>query len=118
MKIAIASDQGRVSSHFGHCEHFVLYEITNHAICAKRELHNPGHRPGYLPLYLANLGVELVIAGGIGSGAIEIFEAHNIRVISGASGSVDNVIDRWLNNELSATHTACESHQFHGSCEQ
>ena len=83
MKIAVACLGDQVSEHFGHCEGFAIYETIDDVIIAKGMTPNPGHKPGFLPNFLADMGVELIIAGGMGGGAVEIFNERNIRVITG-----------------------------------
>ncbi|MFW5982187.1 MAG: NifB/NifX family molybdenum-iron cluster-binding protein, partial [Halanaerobiaceae bacterium] len=52
MKIAIASQNGIVSNHFGHCEGFKVYQIENKEIITEDFIANPGHKPGFLPVFL------------------------------------------------------------------
>ncbi len=49
MKIAVASDNGMVTAHFGHCEGFEIFEIKDNKILKNETIGNPGHRPGFLP---------------------------------------------------------------------
>ena len=66
MKIAVASLSGQVAEHFGHCEAFLLLD----SLTGKSEqVLNPGHKPGFLPNFLGDLGVEVIISGGMGGGA-------------------------------------------------
>jgi len=116
MKIAIATNQGMVSQHFGYSEVFTLYEVENNRIVDKKEVENPGHRPGVLPVFLANLGVNVIIVGGMGSGAIELFDARHIAIVTGASGTIDSVIEKWMASELKSTGSICNEHQHHQEC--
>lgn len=47
---------------------------------------NPGHRPGFLPIFLHEKGLNVIISGGMGGGAVDIFNEKGIEVITGASG--------------------------------
>ena len=58
-----------VSGHFGHCENFNIYDAEDGKITAEEVVANPGHRPGFLPNFLADRGVQVIIAGGMGGGA-------------------------------------------------
>ena len=73
MKIAIASTNKEVAGHFGHCEGFEIFEIENNSITKEYFIANPGHKPGFLPVFLKENGVDIIIAGGIGGGAIDLF---------------------------------------------
>ena len=55
MKIAVASDEKYVSGHFGHCEGFTIYEVEEGKSLEKSFTPNPGHRPGFLPVFLRDL---------------------------------------------------------------
>jgi len=116
MKIAIASNQGQVSQHFGHCESFVIYNVENDKIISRNDVANPGHRPGVLPIFLSDLGVNVIVSGGMGEGAIQIFDAHKIAVVTGATGTVDSVIQKWISKELKSTGSVCNEHMNHGNC--
>ncbi|MFA5036727.1 MAG: NifB/NifX family molybdenum-iron cluster-binding protein [Candidatus Izemoplasmatales bacterium] len=117
MKIAIASQQGAVCPHFGYCEEFVLFYIEDGQIVRRESLPNPGHRPGFLPVFLKDHGVEVIIAGGMGSGAVDLFHQYRIQVITGISESLDSSIQKWLKGELVSSGSVCHEHQHHGSCD-
>ncbi|SHF60964.1 Predicted Fe-Mo cluster-binding protein, NifX family [Caldanaerobius fijiensis DSM 17918] len=116
MKIAIASDGNFVSQHFGHCEGFTIYEIEGKQIITKNFIENPGHRPGYLPQFLKDLGVNVIIAGGMGDSAQKLFAENGIEVIVGVSGICDDVIQQYLKDELKSTGSICKEHRYEGRC--
>lgn len=117
MKIAIASEAKAVAQHFGYCEGFFVFTVSDGRVEIKEFVPNPGHKPGFLPNYLNDLGVCVIIAGGMGGGAIEIFNDKGIQVITGAEGSVDEVIQSYIDGKLSSTGSVCQEHQHHESCE-
>ncbi len=53
MKIAVSTDNGNVSAHFGRCASYTIYDIDESNILAKEEIPNPGHEPGFLPQFLS-----------------------------------------------------------------
>lgn len=110
MKIAIACNNERVAEHFGHCENFAIYEIVDNKIVEKNIIPNPGHKPGFLPNYLNDLGVKVIIAGGMGKGAVDIFQEKNIEVITGATGEIDIVIQAKMTGTLISDEVVCEHH--------
>lgn len=116
MKVAIASEGNFVSEHFGHCEGFTIFEVEDRKVKTKQFVANPGHRPGFLPNYLNDLGVKVIIAGGMGGGAIEIFNEKSIEVITGATGDLDETIRKYLNAELQSSGSVCHEHQHAGEC--
>ena len=82
-KIAIPSDNGLVSEHFGYCSQFIIFEIDQNKILKKTIVDNPGHKPGSLPPFLHEKGVNQVLAGGMGSRAIDLFQQVGIDVTTG-----------------------------------
>lgn len=108
MKIAIAVDGGQVSPHFGHCQEFRVFEVQGGDILHEYTLENPGHVPGYLPVFLAGKDIGTVIAGGIGSRAQDLFAEKDIRIISGARGRPEEVIRQYLQGTLAAGANICD----------
>lgn len=114
MRIAVATEDGQVSVHFGRCAEFILYDVENGKITRKAVVKNPGHRPGFLPEFLGDQGVNCVIAGGMGSRAHEAFERRGIDVVTGIVGNSDEAVERFLAGCLSQGRELCD-HQ-HGRC--
>lgn len=116
MKIAIASEGKYVSGHFGHCEGFTIYEVTDKNILGSKFVANPGHRPGFLPVFLKDLNTNVIIAGGMGETAQELFKENGIEVVVGAQGLCDDLIKQYVNEELRSTGSVCREHQHEGEC--
>lgn len=116
MKIAVASENGMVTEHFGHCEEFMIFDTENNKIVKSETIPNPGHKPGFLPNFLNDMGVKVIISGGMGGGAIEIFNEKDIEVITGAKGNAEVVVNSYLKGELKSTGSVCHEHQHHDEC--
>lgn len=116
MKIAIASEGKMVTEHFGHCEGFNVFVAENKQITNSKFIPNPGHRPGFLPNYLNDLGVNVIISGGMGGGAIDIFNEKGIEVITGASGDAETAANNYLQGKLKSTGSVCHEHQHADEC--
>ncbi|MFZ7119634.1 MAG: NifB/NifX family molybdenum-iron cluster-binding protein [Eubacteriaceae bacterium] len=116
MKIAVASDGKSVSGHFGHCEGFTTYEIKEDKTINKEFVSNPGHRPGFLPVFLKELKVDIIIAGGMGGTAQQLFNENSIQVVVGATGLCDEAVEKYLNGQLQSTGSICSEHQNEGNC--
>lgn len=110
MKIAVASDNKEVTGHFGHCETFEVFEVEDKKIVNLESIPNPGHKPGFLPNFLNDKGVNMIISGGMGQGAVDIFNEHNIEVIVGASGSSKDAVESYLKGDLESSGSICEDH--------
>ena len=118
MKIAVASEIGMVAEHFGHCEGFVIFETEDNQIVKSEVVANPGHRPGFLPNFLSDMGVNIIISGGMGGGAINIFNEKNIEVIVGARGKEQAAVKNYINGSLQSTNSVCHEHQYHDVCDE
>ena len=117
VKIAVASEQDMVTGHFGHCINFNIYEAEGSAIIRSQSIPNPGHKPGFLPNFLNDLGVKVVISGGMGGGAVDIFNEKGIEVILGAQGPAREAAQQYLLGQLASTGSICHDHQHHEGCE-
>ncbi|MDY7019103.1 MAG: NifB/NifX family molybdenum-iron cluster-binding protein [Chloroflexota bacterium] len=85
MRYAVPITDDKMSAHFGHCQCFALIDAdeAKGIILNKEVVSSPGHEPGLLPRWLAEQGVSVVIAGGMGSRAQNIFQENRIQVIIG-----------------------------------
>lgn len=115
-KVAIASEGANVCGHFGHCEGFTIYSTEAGKIVGETFLPNPGHKPGLLPNLLNDNGVQVVIAGGMGQGAIDIFNEKGIDVITGAGGPLEQSILKYLTGSLTSSGSVCHEHQHADEC--
>ena len=75
MRIAIPVVNGKTAMHFGHCEEFAILDVDTEkkAVAAQELIEAPEHQPGLLPRWLAEQGVDTVIAGGMGRRCIVTF---------------------------------------------
>ena len=109
MKFAIPLAEGVLCAHFGHCQQFAIIETEDGRIKDK-ELHTPPpHEPGVLPKWLAELGVSVVIAGGMGRRALDLFNQNGIQVTVGAPSSLPEVlVEQHLKGTLIAGQNICD----------
>ncbi len=108
MKIAISTVCNVVSTHFGRCPHFTIVDIVNGKVENKATIENPGHNPGFLPQFLADKGVECIVAGGMGVRAQSLFVQYGIETVLGVTGAVDNVIQDILDGTLEGGASLCD----------
>ncbi|MBN2443881.1 MAG: NifB/NifX family molybdenum-iron cluster-binding protein [Spirochaetales bacterium] len=108
MKIAISTDGNFVSAHFGRCPSFTLAEIQDGTILGKEIINNPGHHPGYLPVFLRDHGAEYIIAGGMGQRAQILFDQNNIKTIMGITGTIDDVLRQLCDGTLKGGESLCK----------
>jgi len=117
MKIAVSTDQGQVSAHFGRCPSYTIFEIENGEIKSQDEIPNPGHQPGFLPRFLAEKGVDVILCGGMGPRAQALFAQNKIETISGIQGAVGDVVHQYLKGALEAGEDMCGHHHGDSSLE-
>lgn len=108
MKAVISTDGGYISAHFGRCPTFTILEIQNGKVIQSEEIQNPGHHPGYLPQFFKEMGVECIIAGGMGARASGLFDQYGIQPIVGVTGKIEDVISRILNGTLEGGESLCK----------
>ncbi len=108
MKIAISTDNGNVSEHFGRCPQFTIVEIKDNKIIKKEIIDNPGHKTGFLPKFFKEKGVDYVIAGGAGFRAQQFFNEFGIKLITGVQGKVDDIINSFIEGKLKEGESFCK----------
>jgi predicted Fe-Mo cluster-binding NifX family protein len=97
--------------HFGHCKAFALIDVDSATkeIVASQEVVAPKHEPGSFPLFLAQKGVKLIIAGGMGHRAQDHFVSHGIEVICGAPPKAPlDLVNQYLQGTLVAGDNVCD----------
>ena len=111
MRIALPLVAGVVSPHFGHPEVFVFFEADpeGKTLGEREDVPSPPHQPGLLPAWLAEQGANVVLAGGMGSRAVQLLEQLGVHVVLGCpQASPEEVAQAWLDGNLSASANACE----------
>ena len=111
VRIAIPLAGGLLAEHFGHCEEFVLYGADEESgtLGADSRIPTPRHEPGLLPKWLGELGVNVVIAGGLGRRARAAFEQAGIKVVTGAaSGDPKEIAQAFLDGTLETGGNLCD----------
>jgi predicted Fe-Mo cluster-binding NifX family protein len=122
--IAVAAEDdrglgGQVSGHFGRCPYYVLVEADGDTVAGSRVVANPYfdlHRPGLMPRFIRDLGANVIIAGGMGPKAIDIFHGFGIDVATGATGAVEEVLGAYLRGDHRAVSPCAHDHPE--SCHQ
>jgi len=106
--VAIATEGSLVAKHFGRCPEYTLYKVGGRSVVEEKKITNPGHEPGFLPGYLSGLGVNSIVAGGMGQRARSLFEEEGIETYVGVTGPVKDVIETYLAGELRSGVSTCE----------
>lgn len=113
MKIAVTYEKetGNIFQHFGKTQFFKIYQIEYGKIVFSEVIDNGGNGHHALPPFLKSLGVETLILGNRGQGAIDAIAAAGLKEIPGITGNADKAAELFANGALKPDFTAkCEHH--------
>ena len=124
-KIALACEDnqgldGQISQHFGRCPYYLIIDVEGEEIKRAESIDNPyfnNHVPGKVPQFIREQGANVMIAGGMGPRAIDLFSNLGIEVVTGAIGNVGNVLNAYLRGEISGVEPCQHDHpEGHNQC--
>ncbi len=108
MKFAIPMAMGKLTAHFGHCKEFSFVTVEDNEITGTEVLEPPPHEPGVLPKWLHDHGINVVLAGGMGHKAQELFAQAGIKVITGAPAeSPETLVKQYLDQTMVTGENVC-----------
>lgn len=115
MKIALPSRQNHIDDHFGHCEYFTVFTVDQNTkeILSFENIPSPegcGCKSNIAHV-LAEKGVQLMLAGNMGEGAVRVLNNCGIEVLRGCSGEVKAVVEQWLHGTLVDSGDSCHAHE-------
>ncbi len=113
VKIAVPYDDGEVFQHFGHSQQFKIYIAEDNRVVASKVIGTDGNGHEALAAYLESDGVDVLICGGIGGGAINALAASGIQVVPGVTGAADHAVGEFLSGKLDVNMTPncnCSGH--------
>jgi len=106
---AIPTENGKLCTHFGHCEKFAIVETNDQKVVREDYLTPPVHQPGVYPQFLAQQGVSVIISGGMGQKAQQLFTQNNIEVCMGVNAeSPSLLVEQYLNDQLGTGENLCD----------
>ena len=114
MKIAVTFENGQVFQHFGHTSQFKIYEVENDTVKAATVVDTEGSGHGALAGFLKAQGVDVVICGGIGSGAQTALAQAGIKVYGGVNGAADMAAVSFIAGSLRYNPDVKCDHHDHG----
>lgn len=96
--------ESKIGSHFGHCDLYTLVEVADGKVRGVRTLPNVPHQQGgcMAPVnHLAQNGVKVLIAGGMGMRPLMGFHQVGISVLHGnGSQTVGEAVNGFLQGTL------------------
>jgi predicted Fe-Mo cluster-binding NifX family protein len=117
-KIALACEDnqgldGQISQHFGRCPIYLIVDVEGNEVKKSEVVENPyytNHIPGKVPQFIKEQGAQVMIAGGMGPKAIDMFSNFGIEVVTGAIGNTGNVLQAYLGGEISGVEPCKHDH--------
>jgi len=117
MKIAVPTKEGnQIDNHFGHCEFYTIFIISDdNRIIAETIVESPAGCgcKSNIASVLADMDVKVMLAGGIGDGAINKLNSHGITVIRNCDGDVHELVEAYLKGEVKDGGINCAAHASH-----
>ena len=126
-RIALACEDnqglnGLVSQNFGRCPYYMLVDVEKNEVVTTSTVSNPyynNHIPGKVPEFIKQHEVSVMIAGGMGPRAIDMFTNFGIEVVTGAIGNTGNVLHAYLRGEISGVEPCKHDHPGdHDNCQE
>ncbi len=118
-KVAIpVTINNQVDDHFGHCEFYGVYTISDENEIVDVETIKSEQGCGCksnIASVLADKGVSIMLAGGIGGGAINVLNSWGIDVIRGCSGNAADVVKLFIEGEIADNGVSCAQHEQHNA---
>ncbi|EJP6471663.1 NifB/NifX family molybdenum-iron cluster-binding protein [Clostridium botulinum] len=115
MKIAIPKNEEIINQHFGKSKTFSIATIEDNKVSDIKNISTESlqHNHNGLSNLLMKEDVQLVITGGIGQGAYDALINAGLKVIRGAKGKIEDVLQQYLKEELEDKKVICNHHGKH-----
>lgn len=117
MRIVISSEENKgldsqVSHHFGRCAFFTVVDLEGEQILNVESIENPyfaQHTPGQVPEFISNQQANVMISGGMGKRAIDFFQQLGVEAVTGAAGTAEETLQRFLRGEMPSVQPCSDS---------
>jgi len=108
--------QSEMSMHFGRCACYTLVDVEQDEIKNVQVIANPyfeNHVPGVVPGFMNEQKADVMIAGGMGPRAVQLFQSFGIDVATGVAGKVENVLKAYLEGKVTGCAPCSHDHGEH-----
>ncbi len=118
MKIVVSSSGENISAQldprFGRCPYFIFVdsESLEFEAVPNESMMASGGAGIQAAQSVANKGAEVVITGNVGPNAFQTLNAAGLKIITGAVGTIQEVIEKYKNGELKETDTSTVKSHF------
>ncbi len=111
-KIALPARDGRIDDHFGHCEYFEVFTVDDGRIVDRQRVDSPegcGCKSG-IASTLRQMGVDTMLAGNMGGGAVNVLRSNGIEVVRGCSGETAAAVEAFIAGRITDSGDLCSAH--------
>jgi len=117
MKIAVpVTKNNQIDDHFGHCEFYNVFTISENKEIQNVQTIKSEQGCGCksnIASTLAQNGVTIMLAGGIGAGAINVLNNAGIIVVRGCSGNPEVLVKQFIAGLVVDSGESCKTHEEH-----
>ena len=115
MKIAVPTkENNQIDAHFGHCEFYKIYTVSDqNQVISEERLDSPqgcGCKSNIADTF-KSMGITIMLAGGIGNGAINNLKARGVEVVRNCEGDVTEIVTKYLAGEVKDGGSNCSAHE-------
>jgi len=118
MKICITSQgdnlDSQVDPRFGRCQYFIIADTENSdfEVVQNSNISGMGGVGIQSAQFIAEKQAKVVLTGNVGPNAFQGLQAAGIEIITGVSGSIKEVIEKYNKGELKTTKEASVDSKF------
>lgn len=111
MKIAIPTKNNLVDSHFGNCEYYTIVNVNEAREIETMERFDSPKGCGCksnVATTLKEMGVETLLAGNMGQGAVNKISQAGIEVVRGCEGDVRELAEAFVKDGVADSGETCD----------
>jgi len=118
MRIGVTSTgkdlNAQVDPRFGRCQYFLIVDTDtmNFEIISNESAMASGGAGIQAAQKVAKTGVEAILTGNVGPNAYQTLSAAGIKVVTGANGTIKEVVEKYKKGELKETRGASVNSHF------
>jgi len=121
MRIAISVENNNgldslVCQHFGGAPYFILVDLDGQEVKTVAGIENPyfgNHQPGQIPQLIHSHNASVMLTGGMGRRAIAFFDQFGVQPVTGATGTVRQAVQSYLDGRLNGAAPCAHSDHHH-----
>lgn len=120
LKIAVpVKADGQIDNHFGHCDSYKVFAISAESQISEIDEIKSAQGCGCksnIASVLAARGISVLLAGGIGNGAINVLTNAGIKVIRGCEGTAAEIVKQYVAGRIIDSGEVCHHHENDHVC--